>query len=319
VFEVTLILLALATFFCVVLVIVNLCTSKGRTRLWHLTKTYALATLRRAINIAAIILLFFVLGAGINYNRESYAEHVGIVVQDSSVDELIQLYMILVSRAEVIAPQIDTDVHGHFVLHRDGMHDDARRAMTELNDLHGGLISYFPRAKGWLLSRTLLSNARIGGVFTPWTMEANYNADMPGQSIPFVIVHELAHVAGHMREDEANFIAYLAARDSDNIDFNYSAVYVAISYTRTALRRSVSAAQYQELFDLLPNQLQRDFAVAREYWRAFEGPVADISTRMNDTYLRLNQQEDGVQSYGRMVDLLLAYYRTAGWIIPADI
>ena len=30
---------------------------------------------------------------------------------------------------------------------------------------------------------------------------------------------------------------------------------------------------------------------------------------MNDAYLRLNQQEDGVQSYGRMVDLLLAYYR----------
>jgi hypothetical protein len=30
---------------------------------------------------------------------------------------------------------------------------------------------------------------------------------------------------------------------------------------------------------------------------------------MNDTYLKLNGQEDGVQSYGRMIDLLLAERR----------
>ena len=29
---------------------------------------------------------------------------------------------------------------------------------------------------------------------------------------------------------------------------------------------------------------------------------------MNDTYLKFNKQEDGVNSYGMMVDLLLAYY-----------
>ena len=29
---------------------------------------------------------------------------------------------------------------------------------------------------------------------------------------------------------------------------------------------------------------------------------------MNDTYLKLQNQTDGVKSYGRMVDLMLAYY-----------
>ncbi|HPE16562.1 MAG TPA: DUF3810 family protein, partial [Oscillospiraceae bacterium] len=31
--------------------------------------------------------------------------------------------------------------------------------------------------------------------------------------------------------------------------------------------------------------------------------------RMNDAYLKANAQRDGVKSYGRMVDLLLAEYR----------
>ena len=312
VFEVALILIVIGAVCFVVLVILSLCTPKGRTRLWHRIKSHWAKFVRRLINTTAIIILLFVVGAGINYNRESYAYHVGITVEDSSVDELIQLYMILVERAGMLAHKIDTDADGHFVLNRDCMYANAAQAMMELNYLHGGLggnWSYFPRAKGLFLSRTLLSNLNIGGFFSPWTMEANYNADMPSQSIPFVITHELAHVAGHMREDEANFIAYLASRNFDNIDFNYSAVYVALSYTLNALRRAVSSEQYRELFALLPEQIQRDFAAARAYWQAFQGPAADISTRVNDAYLRLNQQEDGVRSYGRMVDLLLAYYR----------
>jgi hypothetical protein len=32
---------------------------------------------------------------------------------------------------------------------------------------------------------------------------------------------------------------------------------------------------------------------------------------MNDSYLKANSQQDGVKSYGRMVDLLLAEYKQA--------
>lgn len=34
-----------------------------------------------------------------------------------------------------------------------------------------------------------------------------------------------------------------------------------------------------------------------------------VSDRVNDAYLKANGQENGLRSYGRMVDLLLAYYR----------
>ena len=257
----------------------------------------------------SVLFLLFVLTSGINYGRESYAYHIGIEVEDSSADELIQLFLMLVERAEDLSNQIEVDEYGHFMLNRAGLYVYARQSMHGLHELYGGLGTYFPRAKAPVLSRLILSNFRISGFFSPWTMEAHYNGDMPGQAIPFIINHELAHFIGHMREDEANFIAYLAARDSVSVNFQYSAVYMALNYVLNALGGNVSAQRYGELFDLLPEQIVRDFAVSRAYWRAFDGPMADLQVRVNDAYLRLNQQEDGVQSYGRMVDLMLAYYR----------
>jgi hypothetical protein len=37
-----------------------------------------------------------------------------------------------------------------------------------------------------------------------------------------------------------------------------------------------------------------------------------VSNQLNDAYLKLNSQSDGVKSYGRMVDLMLAYNRSQG-------
>jgi len=274
---------------------------------------FAVINIRRAgiyvLYAVSGLVLTFVLTAGINYNRESYADHIGITVQESPVEELVNLYLILLERAWLLHDQIDTDENGNFQLRRDGLYDYAIRSMHGLHERYGGLGTFFPRAKAPLLSRLILSNSNISGFFSPWTMEAHYNGDMPGQSIPFVINHELAHFIGHMREDEANFIGYLASRDSESVCFQYSAVYVGLSYTLNALRRAVSLDLYMELFYMLPEQVKRDFAFARDYWRQFEGPAADMQVRINDAYLRMNQQEDGVRSYGRMVDLLLAYYR----------
>ena len=44
------------------------------------------------------------------------------------------------------------------------------------------------------------------------------------------------------------------------------------------------------------------------FWDKYEGKAAEAASKMNDTYLKLNQQKDGVKSYGRVVDLMLAYY-----------
>ena len=83
------------------------------------------------------------------------------------------------------------------------------------------LEGYYPQPKKTSGLRTPLIRP-LTGVYSPFTLEANYNSDMPDYNIPFTACHELSHLRGFMQEDEANFIAFLACSSSESIDFQYS-------------------------------------------------------------------------------------------------
>ena len=81
---------------------------------------------------------------------------------------------------------------------------------------------------------------------------------------------------------------------------------LAFLYASNALAGADGAA-YSKLMQSLPGVVLQDFRANNAYWQQFATPIADISDKINDGYLKANDQTDGVQSYGRMVDLLVAY------------
>ena len=60
--------------------------------------------------------------------------------------------------------------------------------------------------------------------------------------------------------------------------------------------------EYKKLDEKARNDLEEN----NVFWDRFEGKTAEVSTKVNDTYLKAHSQTDGVLSYGRMVDLMLA-------------
>ncbi|MFA9381199.1 MAG: DUF3810 family protein, partial [Acetanaerobacterium sp.] len=56
-------------------------------------------------------------------------------------------------------------------------------------------------------------------------------------------------------------------------------------------------------------RIKADYADYNLFWAQYQGAVSEVSVSVNNAYLKANSQADGVQSYGRMVDLLLADYR----------
>ena len=66
---------------------------------------------------------------------------------------------------------------------------------------------------------------------------------------------------------------------------------------------------FEKLYYKYSDDVYKDIKYKTNYWKQFESKVAEISTKVNDTYLKANNQDDGVRSYGRMVDLLLAEQR----------
>lgn len=269
---------------------------------------------RFAVNllcIASAVYFTFTLNCGINYSRRTFAQTSGLSVQPSSKEELIALCNSLAEDVNSLRTRVQTDSNSVMKLSQDSIYDTAEEMKAAYDKIHTQyplLRAGYGRPKPVFASR-LMSQTNITGIFFPFTFEANVNTDIPAFSIPVTMGHELSHLRGYMREDEANFIGYLACEQSGNPDFEYSGKMLAFIYASNALYDTDRDAASQ-LYATLSEGVQRDLRANSEYWKQFEGPVAQVSTSLNDSYLKANHQESGVKSYGAMVDLLLAEYRT---------
>ena len=179
-------------------------------------------------------------------------------------------------------------------------------AMKHLAESYSVLDGAYPRPKPLIISE-ILSIQQCSGVYSPFTIEANYNNDMTAYNIPHTICHEMSHLRGFMREDEANFIGYLACLQSEDADFRYSGYLLGWIYAGNALAKT-DYQEYTRLHGMLNREIVKELDENSEFWARYEGDVAEVQEKVNDAYLKANGQSDGVLSYGRVVDLMLVDY-----------
>lgn len=284
----------------------------ARNRTWR-----SLASLATSLAVLACLLYFsFVTLWGLNYYRMPLGDIMGLPMRDSHAQELSQLSEHLIRTANEIRVHIDEDDDGVMVL-SDSRRESLQRVQAgydEAQVLVPQLAGSYSTPKSPAIS-LILSYLGIAGIYSPFTGEAHVNTHMPDSLIPATAVHEAAHQRGFNREDEADFIAYFVCSLHPDADFRYSGTLLALNHAMRALYRADRHA-FIEAVSLYSPGLRRDLNYVRSYWQQFEGPAERAAERVNDAYLRANQQQDGVASYGRMVDLLLAYARDAGIVDP---
>lgn len=260
----------------------------------------------RLVIVGASIYLIFLACWGFNYRRLPFAATSGLDVGPVAIAELAALAESLVAESNAWRVGRREDPSGAFraddaVLARAPQGNQALRARF------AALAGPTPRPKpAWIAP--ILSRVGIAGIYIPFTAEPLVNAGLPEAELPFSASHEIAHAQGFAREDEANFVAYLACSEHPDADFRYSGALVASFYVVSALAESDRAAARRV-------DTRRSAAVGRDVaaivaWQArFAGPLREVGERVNDAYLRSQGTRDGVRSYGRMVDLLVATRR----------
>lgn len=260
--------------------------------------------------LVSVVLFLFVLFAGVNYYRYPFAYYSGLAVEDSSVEELHSLSVRLASEAHDLR-ELLPETSGNDAPDWAEASARAAEAYETLSRKYPVFAGSYGPPKPVAASR-LMSSLQITGIFWPFTMEANVNADVPAYGIYATMCHELAHARGFMREDEANFIAYLACRSSEDVRLQYSGVMLALQYV-TGQLWGQSAELYREVRALYSEGMLSDLQKDAVYWAQFQNTtISAVSSTVNDAYLKVNNQSDGVRSYGRMVDLLLAEHRVYG-------
>jgi len=263
-------------------------------------------TLVKAAGLAGLLYASFLLLWGLNYDRLPWATIAGLSASRAERSELEGLCRELAEES---------------VRFREGLPEDARGVMRLPDGRDGGLrrahLGFrvagrrYPslgegggRPKGALAS-VLLSHLGISGIFIPFTGEAHVNTTLPEVEVPFAASHELAHQRGFAREDEANYLAYVACRDHPDRDFRYAGAFMAGLYAQVALR-AVDPAGARRVEVVWSAGVRRDVRALAEWSARYQGHLQDVSRRVNDAYLKSQGQATGVRSYGRMVDLLLA-------------
>lgn len=263
-------------------------------------------TFRRILKIGIVWILAFTVTCGINYHRTPFSSLAGLPMELSTMEELEELCLWLTEEIEKTAALVKVGEDGLTAL-PEGLTEKTRDAMQALGEQYPELAGWYPEAKP-VLAWKVLSLEFLEGIFGPYTMEAHYNPDIPAYNQPAVLCHELSHLRGFMREDEANYIAYLACLGSEDVNIRYSGLLLAYTHSINALYKA-DYERFAAVRSLLCEQANRDYAYHRAYWAQYEGPVSELSDKVNDTYLRVNAQQAGSRSYGRMVDLLLGEHR----------
>ena len=256
---------------------------------------------------AGIILNIFNLVGGLNYHNATLDKKLGLTVQPRTNDQLYGYCIYLRGEAKRLRERIDTDENGIFCVED----TDAYLKMTAhevecVNEINTWLVSV-PAAKRLMLPKVMTSLG-LSGIFMPFFSESNVNTDQPSLLLFSSAAHENFHWLGIMREDEANFCAFLACTSSDDANIAYSGVMLALMECSARLY-AADKNLFTELINGLDDGVKADWQNYFDYWHASgDSLVSRISSAVNDAYLKYNGAENGEKSYGGMVDLLLAYY-----------
>ena len=262
--------------------------------------------------LAGVGYVGFLLLWGLNYQRLPFAVSAGLEPRPAPASELEQLGTELASDANRLREAVREDSAGVMRLAR-GFRGTLLRTQAGFSaaaERHPLLAGQGGPPKPLLVS-PLLTLMGVTGLYIPLTGEAGVNASVPAPHLPFSASHEVAHQRGFAREDEANYLAYLACRLHPDPDFRYSGVLLASSYALGALN-SVAPDASRRIGHTRAPGVRRDLKALVDWAALGRGPVRDLSERVNDAYLRAQGESQGVASYGRMVDLLLAERRSRG-------
>ena len=243
-------------------------------------------SLLNALNVVVFVYVFFILGWGANYYKPTLRatwqlKEYNDTLQLNEFDSILvmRLNQLSVKYKPLSLEQINTISRANYLMYTDA------KVQGHGLEIKPTLFAFF------------MKRLSIDGYYNPFTGEGQVVKDIPGFMLPFVVSHEMAHQAGIAAEGDANLMAYALGELSHNVSFNYSADLNIWMYVNARLfrRDSMTAKKWEAQLNKLT---QAHIDTLDEIRKLSDNDASKISGEMYDSYLKMQQQKDGIRSYG---------------------
>jgi len=266
-------------------------------------------TLKLLLLLASVYIIFYLFW-GINYDRNGIAYQLQLTPQKYDTTDLIFVRNLLLkkvndSKASVLRTGEKYPSTSELIQRAKKSYNEAETKFPFLKYNHTSVKTSFYGLAGDYLGFT--------GYYNPFTGEAQINTTVPKMLLPYIATHEIGHQLGYAKENEANFVGYLAASNSSDTLFHYSAYLDLFLYANREVYY-FDSTDSKDAFSHLSLPVKKDLEELKQFDLDHQSVLEPMINWMYGNFLKLNNQPKGLHSYNAVVGMLIAYYKKYGKI-----
>ena len=266
------------------------------------------------LSAIACIYMLHTMVYGLNYYAGDLADDLRLEVAQYTLEELADATTYYRDRANILAEMVNRDSSGNVDFQDfDTLAAQAHEGFDKLT--YDRSFSVFAGSKvpvKKLGLADMYTSMGITGYTFGLTGEAAVNPQIPDVTLPFTMLHEMAHRMCIAPERDANFAAYLACSVHPSVEFEYSGSFMAYLYCYNALSQistSTSIQAANEINKGVSDLLRQDMAHYNTFFISNRNQAAtDFADTVNDNYLKTSGDKSGIASYGQVCDLLVNWH-----------
>jgi hypothetical protein len=262
----------------------------------------------KVLNVLSVAYFLFHFLWAMNYYRQPLFEKMKIE-RDYNDADLLAFTKKLIAKTNEIQSQItkNDSLKVVFPYSQEQVFEMNLKGYKTLSNQYPFFEYTNPSIKNSLFSLPL-TYMGFGGYLNPFTNEAQVNYLMPIYNLPMTSCHEMAHQMGFASESECNFIGFLAAIKNDNLYFQYSGYSTALRYCLNNWYARDEKVLTTLLKTIHPGIL-KNYQESEDFWKQYDTFIDKGFHIFYDTFLKMNQQKEGIESYNKFVNLMVNYYK----------
>lgn len=230
----------------------------------------------------------------------------------SDGERLINVYNTVVDNINKLSSKMKRDSDGDLI--KNYNYSECKAALRNISDRFTCLSGYYPSPKEIYYS-DIMTQQYLAGIYFPFSMEANYNKLMYISNMPSTICHELSHLKGYIRENEANYLSFVACIESDNEFIQYSGYLSVFYYLLDDIETYSTEEEKANMHKIDKRAYDDTIFVKEDVFNEIEekslvstDTLSDATDKFIDSNLKINGVSSGMDNYNEVVRLLIFYY-----------